>query len=354
MDDTEDLRTSLESAFDAVDAGTTNDTSTGAPAGTATPPGDAASTEAAAQRARDEGGRFAKSTQAAADAGQVAKDLTAGAQAQAGAPAAAAGAIDPVAAAAATGPRQAPSSWKKEAAAAFATLPQHVQDEVLRREGDYHKGVEGWKVHAKAGQAYEQAFAPYQATLKALGVDGVTAVNELMKVDHILRHAPDSVKTAKLLELAQVYRIDLSKQFSPEIARYEQELFQTREKLQNIESQNAAQANQTLNSELERFAAAPGHELFETVRVHMASLLSGGVAKDLEDAYQQAVFANPQTRATLLDQQRRRNAEEAQAQRARAATGSVRGSSPAAGASTAAAASASIKDAVSAAFDAHS
>lgn len=325
MENDEDLRGSIESAFDASAEAAAEPAVEAAPA----PEAPAAEPEG---RARDEAGRFAAKAPAKAPAEPAPEHVA------------------PVAEAAPT--RQAPSSWKKEAAAEFAKLPAHVQDEVLRREGDFHKGIEGFKSHADAGRAYQKAMEPYQETLKSLGVDGVTAVTELMKADHILRHAPESVKAQKILQLAAVYGIDLQKEFSPDVARYEQELFQTREQLKNLQSQTEQSVNESLNSDIERFKSAPGHEHFETVRVHMASLLSGGVAKDLEDAYQQAVFANPQTRASLLEQQQRKAADEARAQRARAASGSVRGSSPASG-SSATSAGNSIRDAVAAAFDAH-
>jgi nitric oxide reductase activation protein len=47
----------------------------------------------------------------------------------------------------------------------------------------------------------------------------------------------------------------------------------------------------------------------------MAALIGQGAAKDLQDAYEQAVWARPDTRATLLAQQR---AEEEQKRRAEA------------------------------------
>lgn len=336
MDNTEDLRSTVEMAFDAAETPetTTVETTT------------EQTEQAKAERARDEAGRFAPKANE-----PVVEQKQPGATQPA-----------PVVDAAALPSKKAPASWKPEAAAVWAKIdadqpltPEELRlfrDEAARREGDFHKGVEGWKQHAQAGKSYQEALAPYQETLTALGVDGVTAVKELMKADHVLRHAPESVKLQKLLELAQVYRIDLSKQFTPEIARYEQELFATKEQLKTIQSQNQQSADAAITSDIDRFAAAPGHELFEDVRAHMAALLSGGTAQDLEDAYQQAVFANPQTRAKLLEQQQRASAEAARLQRVKAAAGSVRGSSPASG--TPSAAGNSVRDAVSAAFDAHS
>lgn len=290
-------------------------------------------------RARDEAGRFAPKVQDAT--------ITA--------PAVTAPAVEP--------PKTTfPSSWKKELSTVWDKVDagqplshdeaRLFREEALRREGDFHKGIEGWRSNADKGRAYEQALAPYQETLQKLGVDGVTAVGELMKADHILRHAPESVKVQKILELANVYGIDLQKQFSPEVARYEQELYATREQLKNFQSQQENASRQALNSDIEAFKAEPGHEHFEAVRPHMAALLQGGQAKDLKDAYEQAVYANPQTRTAMLQQQSKVAAAGAQAQRAKAAAVSVRGSSPASGQSSAAA-HPSIRDAVSAAFDQH-
>ncbi|MFL9670448.1 hypothetical protein WIX39_026195 [Variovorax sp. AB1(2024)] len=349
------LRDALESAFDAAESPETTGT-TGAAAGDSTATTDATAAATETTRQRDEAGRFARA-QAAAGATQATEQGQGGAASNGAANAALNAATQ-----AAGGASKAPSSWKPEAQAVWAKIdagtpvtPAEVKllrDEAARREGDYHKGIQGWKQHATAGQAYEQAIAPYRETLNKLGVDGATAVAELMKADNTLRYAPESVKVQELLRLAQVYGIDLSKQFTPEIAKYERELFDMKEKLAQNESAQRQSVSDSLDSELNRFASAPGHEHFEAVRVHMASLISGGVAKDLEDAYQQAVFANPQTRTALLDQQRRASEENARLQRARTASGSVRGSSPAAG--TPSAVGNSVRDAITAAFDAHS
>lgn len=290
-------------------------------------------TETAAEaRARDEAGRFAKAENTPAPKVEPTEAL-----------------VQHVPAA-----KTAPSSWRKEVAEKhWSRFDPEAQDEILRRESDFHKGIEGFKSNADKGRAFEQAIAPYQDNLTKAGVDSVTAIKELLGADHVLRNAPESVKVQKLLELANIYGIDLQKQFSPDVAQYERRLFESDQRIKDLEGRSKAEAEMALNSDIEAFKAAPGHEHFEGVRAHMASLLSGGVAKDLEDAYQQAVYANPQTRAAMLQQQAAQVSAGAQAQRAKAAAVSVRGSSPASGA-TSGVETKSIKDAVSAAFDQHS
>lgn len=333
----ESLRETLEASFDSTssEAETTVDT----------PAEPAESTETKAERARDEAGRFAKKQEEAA-----LEKPTAEVQQAAVVPAA-------------TSPYKAPSSWKKEAAAVFDKIesgePLTVQemkilrDEALRREGDFHKGIESFKTHAEAGKAFEKVVTPYMETIRKFGVTPDVAVGELLKVDNLLRTAPPAVKAQKFMELARDYGIDLSQQFDPNVAELQARLYQMEEQQKQWQLQQQTQTHEALNSDIERFKAEAGHEHFEAVRDHMASLLQGGLAKDLQDAYDQAVYANPTTRASLLEQQRKEAEAQAQAQRARSAAVSVRGSSPASGASAPQVGS-SIRDAVAAAFDAHS
>jgi hypothetical protein len=109
-----------------------------------------------------------------------------------------------------------------------------------------------------------------------------------------------------------------------------QKLQQEQESFQRSQQEREMQ---TLNSELSEFAKTAEH--FEAVRDDMAALLQAGRASDLKTAYDMAVYANPQTRQTLLEQQRNEALKQAQsvalANRAKSAAVSVKGSSPASG-----------------------
>lgn len=296
----QDLRSVLESAIDKVDA----------PAETA--PVEA--TEEKPTRARDEAGRFtpAELAQQAADkAAEIAPAVEA---------------------------KRAPSSWKKDAAAEFDKLPAHVQDEVLRRETDFHKGIEGFKQHADLGRSMERALQPYMQTIQQLGLAPDQAVGALLKADAALR-SPDPMHRAQYLaEMAQRYGIDLGTlaqvpQRDPYTFQLEQRLAQIQQQQEQFQQSQQEQQREALNSELQAFAATAEH--FEAVKEDMAALLQAGRATDLKDAYDKAVYANPQTRQSLLEQQRAEALKQAQTQalnaRAKAASVSVKGSSPASG-----------------------
>lgn len=211
----------------------------------------------------------------------------------------------------------APNTWKKEVAATWQTLPPQVRAEVARREADFHKGIEGYKQAAGFGQAMERAITPYAQTIQKLGITADKAVSELMATDHKLRQGTPQEKAAMLSALAQNYGIDMAQaqavpQVEPHVAQLQQEVRQLRGYIENQQSTVQRQSEDSLHSEISQFAADPSHSHFETVKGHMSALLQAGQATSLADAYEQAIYANPTTRALVL-------AEQQAAQRAEAA-----------------------------------
>ena len=231
-----------------------------------------------------------------------------------------------------------PSSWKKEAAAEFDKLAPHVQDEILRRETDFHKGIEGFKTHADLGRNMERAIQPYMQNLQQAGVSPDQAVSRLFKADAMLRNPDPGVRAQYFAQLAQEYGVDLGHaqsvpQKDPYTLQLEQRLADIQFKQETFSQSQQQREQETLNSELQSFAKDAVH--FEAVREDMAALLQAGRATDLKDAYDKAVYANPQTRQTMLEQQRQEVLKQAQTQaianRAKAASVSIKGSSPASG-----------------------
>lgn len=290
-----------------------------------------------AERVRDEAGRFAK------------KDEAPKAEAT----------PDPVAAEVqpeqpAQEPMKAPSSWKKEAQALWdkaqrgePITPQEfaiIHAEAQRREGDFHKGTETYKQAAERARRFEEAIAPYKQTLDQIGVQPEQAVSALFKADHILRTAPASVKYQYFQQLAQQYGVDLNAQIDPRLAQLESEIYHEREARQTLAKQIEQREIEALTAEINAFAE--GKEHFAQVQAHMTALVpqvraenpSWNPAKVLQAAYDMAVYANPTTRAALLEQQRAEAAREAETQRRAkaqsAAAVSVKGSSPASGAAS--------------------
>ncbi len=338
METQDDLRGALDAAFDA------------APAQTETvveQPIEQVEQSTEAQRERDESGRF-KAKDAQTQAVQEQPQETQQAE------------VKPVEQQEKQiDTTRAPSSWKKETAAMFATLPPEVQAEIHRRETDYHKGYgrqfeespayKQMAPLAEVGTRVQSLADQYKTNYERYGINGEQAIAELFKMDNDLRNAPPAVKQQKFQALAQHYGIDLAQQFAPEVAQLQQKMYDLEQQnKQYLEAQQRSQF-ESVATEIRSFAESPGHEYFDKVRGHMQALLQAGHAKDLQDAYDQAVYANPETRKSLLEQQTRAAQEQINAQRAKSAAVSVKGSTPASG--MAGTPAGSLRDAISAAFE---
>lgn len=101
------------------------------------------------------------------------------------------------------------------------------------------------------------------------------------------------------------------------------------QRLQPILGQVEQQRTQQVLTQIEAFRADPKHPYFNDVAPRIEGLLKAGAAKDLQDAYDQAIWADPTIRQQLMAAQAEeakkiQAAEVAKAQQARAA--SLRGS----------------------------
>lgn len=329
MDD--DIRSALATAFNNAETEAEEPPVVEAPVEEVTE-----TTEEQAARERDERGRFAAKQEAeTAPVAEVPPPVTEPAPA-------------PM-------EKRAPNTWRKEAAAQWATLPDQIKDEILKRENDARSGIQNYKQAADMGRTFEEAAKPFQRQFEELGVTPVQAFQHLLAADQKLRYSSPQEKAQYFSELARTYGIDLQQvqplpPIPPEMLEMQRELTQLRQQQERV----AQQQNQALGSEIEQFAEA--HEHFDSVKPAMAVLLQNGQATNLQDAYDKAIWADPGIRSTLLAQQAEQERKQAQTaaltQRQKAAAVSVKGSSPASGAARGN--HDSIRGALEAAFGDHS
>lgn len=221
--------------------------------------------------------------------------------------------------------KPAPGSWPKELKDKFGTLPPEVQDYMHRRESEISRTINNYSQKAKFADAVSSTLAPHEAILRADGADPLSAISGLMQTYQVLRNAPPAEKAMAVAQMIQRFGVDLSllgedgktvgnsdpnvEQLYTRLGRLEQELASRRMADESAEKQH-------VESTIAEFAASHPH--FESVRAHMGALLQAGLAKDMQDAYDQATMAVPEIRATLLQEQETKRREEA-AKRAEAA-----------------------------------
>lgn len=211
-----------------------------------------------------------------------------------------------------------PKSWSREDAPHWEALSPEQKAVVRKRESDFEKGIEKYSGKAKNYDEIAQVLAPVRPLLQQHGIQNdAQAVSRLLEWESSFRNPQTRMQAFQ--NLARTYGIDLSSvaQPSPQGGGGEvpDHLRPVLDKFGNLEQQvtNLVSAQQLAEqnrvaSELETFAKDKPH--FETVRVAMGQLMSAGMAKDISDAYDKAVWANPELREQLLrEQDEKRKAE---------------------------------------------
>jgi hypothetical protein len=258
----------------------------------------------------------------------------------------------------------APNSWTNAEKAEWATMTPAQRSAVTRRESEVELGFTKLDEDRNFGKSLRDVINPYMATIQAEGGNPATAIQSLLNTAYVLRTAPTAQKTALFHQLAKQYGVDLSHnpstvQPNDPLAHTQQELARLRQEIQQ-QPEVFRQQQETLavKSKIDAFAADPKNVHYEKLKPVMASLLQGGQAQDLQDAYDKASWADPDIRsATLADQAQAKETQriadiKAKADKSRRVAVSVKGSpsfNPVATSGT----KNSIREDLEAAFDEH-
>lgn len=254
-----------------------------------------------------------------------------------------------------------PNSWKNKDAEAWKLVPDAVKAEIKQRELEVEQGFTKLDEDRNLGKSLKEVITPYMSIIQAEGGTPATAVQSLLNTAYILRTAPQAQKTALFHQLAQQYGVDLSNSptVQPDnVANLQNQIQQLQQQIQKQpEIFRQEQENLAVKSQIAAFSADPKNVHYEKLKPVMASLLTSGQAKDLQDAYDKASWADPEIRPSLLSSQTeeaKRIAEtKAKTDKARKTAVSVKGA-PSFNAVANGKSNGSIRDDLIAAFEAHS
>ena len=196
---------------------------------------------------------------------------------------------------------------RKDEAAEWSKTPAKIQEFVQRRTSEMMAGLDQYKTAANFGNNVYKEIQPYEANIRSLGLSPEKAVGEFFKNDYILRTGTPAQKQQAATNLLNYYGIDTGTLNSeqpyvdPQINNLQSQLQQMQAYIQQ-QSQNSEQAEMaSLNSEIAK--VAQGKEHFDAVRPQMAALLQSNPAMNLETAYEQAIWAHPDIRNSLIAKQ---------------------------------------------------
>jgi hypothetical protein len=261
----------------------------------------------------------------------------------------------------------APNHWPKDFAGKFEALEPAAQHMFMERykdlEGDYTRKTQEIAKYRKRQQAFDEIMQPHKADFERAGMDEVAAVRQLLAAHDYLRKDPANA----INWLANQYGVDVGaigndpaledEYADPQVKALQQQVAQLTGFIQNQQTQQQSQVQASTQSLIDQFAAEtdangnPKHPHFERVRGVMGTLISSENAKDLNTAYEMAVYADPelrqeQVKAMAAAQSQDNVKTEAVKKAKKAARSKVRGS--ATPAAPALPANASIRDTIQA------
>lgn len=291
---------------------------------------------------RDERGRFIRGARSAEPAAATTTNASSkeGAGAATGQPI-----IEPPAAAGADAP---PRAWNAQEQGLWKDIPAPVKAAIARREADVHRALSTYDGARRVGNDFAKVATEFQQLVKYRGGNPIALVRETFAQLHQLYGSTPQQRATLLRDIASRMGADMSAftagakpaagavtpgvqpngaqpqtvalppevqtridQMSAYIARQQQH--EQRQQQEQQQRQEAEMAQAT--GEIEAFRSDPAHSHYDTVSDLMISLLNGGAAQTLEEAYGLAVKAHPEV-SKQLETEARAAADAAQRQRA--------------------------------------
>lgn len=207
-----------------------------------------------------------------------------------------------------------PSTWRPAAKDKWKDADPVIKEEALKRENDMMKGL---AQHAEKSKAYDEVASvvqPYEALIRSKGVSSTQVIQSMLNTYYQLETATPENKKQLIGQLAQNYGVDLGLETgnneNQAYTALEQRFQSLQQKIdqQQYDAQNRAQ--DTAASEIQAFATAVDengqlkYPYFENLREEMTiRIKSASRELSLEEAYNDASWSNPETRALMQTKQ---------------------------------------------------
>lgn len=209
------------------------------------------------------------------------------------------------------GEDKAPQSWTPKSRERWDQIPEDLRKEIVRREEAGVQGIRQLNERFAPVQRFFDGLSSYIGEAVHHNVDPIQHIASTMQTERALRLGDPRQKFEVLLQVADQYGVPLreiiNKSVGEEVLRapqHPQQYQMPPELAQRFQAlENAYSTREAANSEEKVSLFSKGREFFEDVRLQMADMMEAGLVDNLEDAYDQACWANPSVREVLLTRQ---------------------------------------------------
>jgi hypothetical protein len=198
----------------------------------------------------------------------------------------------------------APKSYTKEYQDTFKTLSPDWRKYLIEREKQVERGFSEKNNRIESYKWADNAFNSRQERMAKLGFNKAQDyIEHMTAIDDALELNP--AETIKAL--ANAYGVNFGEttnsntEVQRQIATMQQEMQSYRDFIKNQQQQQANnEFNAFINAKDE--AGNPKHPYFEDVKADMSNLLAQGRARNFEEAYNAAIWANEAVRQKLIEE----------------------------------------------------
>ena len=224
-----------------------------------------------------------------------------------------------------------PDAWSETE---WQALSPEAQATVARRERDMHAALIERATETQEADRYRQAYAPHEQRMRDAGITHpAEALERLLGWEQAVRINPRDA----LVQMAAAVGYDLRDLLTdpPATPAAPSRPVEMRDpRVDQMLEANARAETANLTAEIAAFRSNSDHPHFDAVRVTMGHLMTANQNWTMKQAYEAALFADPKLREERLSAERKaaqdeiRKTDTARARAARAASTSVRDSSP--------------------------
>lgn len=190
-----------------------------------------------------------------------------------------------------------PKAWKKELEADWKLAPKSLREYVVKqREPDVQRGVQ---MYRDGHERWNKLLTPYQEILSQYpDVDPGALLNGLMQSHLKLTFGTPAEKREMTKQLLQAYQVQLEEDAAAAGVAPPAIPPELDSRIARLEADRAAEKRQQVMSQVETFFADPKNEYAKDVANEILTFVNKGHA--LHEAYNLAIWTNPEVRAKLV------------------------------------------------------